>query len=346
MRLKEIGEFGFIERIRDGCLVRSQDVVKHIGDDCFVFKGSRDMVMLFTTDILVEGVHFLSRATAPYQLGRKSLAVNLSDIAAMGGIPKEALISIAVPETVEVEYLDSVYNGMKSMAREFDVNLAGGDTSSSPDYLVINVALVGEAPEEEVLYRSGARVGDVVFLTGPVGSSAAGLHIILSDVFFQGQDELLHAHNDPVPHVKGGRIIASLKAAHSLIDVSDGVVADLGHICNESRVGAVIEEESIPTTARFREYCEQFGLDFRHLALQVGEDYVLLGTVPRKSSGKVEQALISNGCAFFPIGETVSGAGVKLRCGDGSLQEVERGGWNHFGANRFRESARGTRGTR
>src|SRR5512137_836976 len=135
MKLKELGEFRFIDRITEGCLVRAEGVIKAIGDDCCVFRAPENRVILLTTDMLVEDIHFLRNSITPHELGRKSLAVNISDIAAMGGIPGEAVISIAIPGTIEVEYLDELYEGMKSMAREFDVNLLGGDTTSSPQHL-------------------------------------------------------------------------------------------------------------------------------------------------------------------------------------------------------------------
>ena len=330
MRLKEIGEFGFIDRIRNGCLVRSASVIKGIGDDCCVFKTSPGLVTLFTTDMLVENIHFIRGAITPYKLGRKSVAVNISDIAAMGGTPREAVVSIAIPDTLEVEYLDAVYDGMKSIAKEFDVNLLGGDTTASPENLVVNIALVGEALEEEVLYRSGARVGDVVFVTGTVGSSAAGLDMILTKRAFEEAGPLLDAHHDPRPHVKAGRIIAGLKVASALIDVSDGVAADLGHICKESGVGAIIAEASIPMENLFRRYCDQFELDPLHLALHVGEDYVLLGTVPGRSVDRLAGALKSAGCEFFAIGTIAAEAGLRLRGSDASLRAIRPGGWDHF----------------
>ena len=330
MKLQDIGEFGFIERIGRDCVVRAGDVIKGIGDDCCVFKISGDLAVLLTTDMLVENVHFLLNSITPYELGRKSLAVNISDIAAMGGKPKEAVISIAIPDTVDLPFLDALYEGMKSMAKEFDVNLLGGDTTWSPEHLIINIALVGEAPQNEILFRSGARVGDVIFLTGPVGSSAAGLDITLTGRSFAGQEKLLKAHRDPVPHVKEGRIIAGMGMANSLIDVSDGVAADLDHICADSGLGAVIEEAYLPTTPGFRAYCKQYNQDSRHLSLHVGEDYVLLGTAPPGLTDKLEQALRSEGCEFYPIGSMVSEPGLRLKCSDGSTEPIETRGWDHF----------------
>ena len=330
MKLKDIGEFGFIERIKNDCLIREQNVIKGIGDDCCIFKTSGDSASLLTTDMLVENVHFIRNAVSSYELGRKSLAVNMSDIAAMGGNPTEAVISIAIPDTVDLAFLDRFYDGMKSIAKEFGVNLLGGDTTWSPEHLVINIALLGEAAQDEILYRSGARVDDIIFLTGPVGSSAAGLDIILKGRSFDAEQDLLSAHHNPFPHVKEGRIIASLGLANSMIDVSDGVAADLGHICTESGVGAVIEEGCIPTTPGFRAYCKQFNEDSRHLALHVGEDYVLLGTAPPEAAVELKKALESKGCEFHPLGNTVSEPGLKLKCLDGSTEPIGAHGWDHF----------------
>ncbi len=330
MKLKELGEFRFISRITDGCLVRTEGVIKAIGDDCCVFRAPQGKVVLLTTDMLIEDIHFLRNGITPYELGRKSLAVNISDIAAMGGIPGEAVISIGIPATIEIEYLDKLYEGMKSMAREFSVNLLGGDTTSSPKPLVINIALVGWAAEDEVLYRSGAKEGDVIFVTGEVGTSAAGLDLILTGKSFGGKDALLAAHVNPTPQIREGRIIAGLKVANSLIDVSDGVASDLGHICEESGVGAVLEESRMPVTDTFRSYCSEHRLECERLMLHVGEDYVLLGTVPAASADRLKSALESAGCRFFPIGTIVRGEGILLQGSDGSTRRIAASGFDHF----------------
>jgi thiamine-monophosphate kinase len=173
-------------------------------------------------------------------------------------------------------------------------------------------------------------VGDVVFLTGPVGSAAAGLDIILKGRGADEWEELIEAHHNPYPQIKTGRIIASMKVANSLIDVSDGVAADLGHICTESKLGAIIEEEMIPTTAQFRAYCAKFQENSRHLSLHVGEDYVLLGTVPEESATRLQKALESNGCQFHPVGKTVAESGLRLEGSDGSVEVIGAIGWDHF----------------
>ena len=330
MKIEELGEFGFIDRIKEGCLVRSEGTIKAIGDDCAVLKSTDGLAILLTTDMLVENVHFLRQYTSPFLLGRKSLAVNISDIAAMGGNPKEALVAIAIPEETEIEFLDGLYDGIKSIAAEYDINVVGGDTVSSPKNLVISITLMGEAAEDEVLCRSGAAIGDVIFLTGTVGSSAAGLDIAVEKRRFDSKDQLLAAHFDPVPHVKAGRIIAASKAAYSLIDVSDGVVSDLGHICDGSGVGAIIEFARVPVTALLREYCEKYGLALEELALHGGEDYVLLGTVPEMSIGTLEKRLKSDGCSFFPIGRITEEKGIRVQYEDGNVREIENSGFDHF----------------
>jgi len=330
MKLREIGEFGFIDRIKGGCFIREKNVIKAIGDDCCVFRTSANLATILTTDMLVEDIHFLRDAIPAVKLGRKSLAVNISDIAAMGGIPREAVISIAIPPDLDVEYLDALYDGMKEMAREFDVNLLGGDTTSAPKHLVINVALVGEGKEDELLYRSGARVGDIIFLTGNVGSSAAGLDMILNNREVDCWTELLEAHHNPVPHVKAGRIIASLRAANSMIDVSDGVASDLGHICFESGVGAIVEESKIPVTKTFEKYVARFGLDYEYLSLHVGEDYVLLGTARESAADTLGRALAKEGCHFFVVGRIVEGQGIRLIGRDGKARAMEARGFDHF----------------
>ena len=330
MRIEDLGEFGFIDRIKKGCISRESGVIAGIGDDCAVLKSPDGSAILLTTDMLVEGVHFPRQYASPFLLGRKSLAVNISDIAAMGGIPKEALVAIAIPKQSEIEFLDGLYDGIKSMAAENDINLIGGDTVSSPENLVISITLMGEAPEDEILYRSGAAAADVIFLTGTVGSSAAGLDIAVEKRRFVKKDLLLAAHFDPVPHVKAGRIIAASKAANSLIDVSDGIVSDLGHICDESGVGAIIEFARVPITELFREYCENYGLALEDHALHGGEDYVLLGTAPEKSVRTLEETLKSQDCSFFSIGTITKDKGIRVQYEDGSVREVNNSGFDHF----------------
>jgi thiamine-monophosphate kinase len=330
MNLGELGEFGFIDKLKGGAISRGDSVIKGIGDDCAVIKLSSGKALLITTDILVEDIHFIRDLIPPYLLGRKSMAVNISDIAAMGGIPREAVISAAIPNSVSVEFLESLNDGFQSIAREFEINIVGGDTSGSPDRLVINIALIGEAFEDEILYRSGAKPGDTIFLTGTVGSSAAGLDALLKGHTEPEWQNLIEAHNNPAPHIAAGRLISGLKLAHSLIDISDGLVSDLGHICDESGVGAVISLDSIPVSDSTAKYIRRFKLDFDKTTLLSGEDYILLGTMPPDSLAIARDSLKSAGCGFYPIGEITANRGIALREADGSIKAITNRGFDHF----------------
>lgn len=202
MRIDDLGEFGFIDRIREKLIPLGANVIKGIGDDCAVLRSSEKELHLLTTDMLVENVHFRLDWTSPYLLGRKSLAVNLSDIAAMGGKPSGALIGIGVPGETDLDFLDAFYEGLKSVASEFDLSLIGGDTVNSPSGIVISVAVDGQVSEDEILYRSGARPGDIIFLTGTIGSAAAFLDLKNHKREYERETELGKHHLDPRPHIK------------------------------------------------------------------------------------------------------------------------------------------------
>ena len=232
MTLKDIGEFGFIKKISSGCLIRPQNIVKAIGDDAAAFRSDAGQLSLVTTDLLVERIHFLRDAISGFDLGYKSLAVNLSDIAAMGGTAREAFVSIAIPEDCPIGYLEDIYSGMKDLAAKYEVNILGGDTTSSKIDLILNVAVHGAVAEKEMLCRDAARAGDIIFSTGFLGDSKAGLHLILNHIAADSDElkSLLNAHLLPEPHLHEGHLLAKHPETHAAIDTSDGLSADLGHI--------------------------------------------------------------------------------------------------------------------
>lgn len=333
MELSEIGEFGFIRRVSRGCLIRPEGVERAIGDDAAAFAVPGDELTLVTTDLLVERVHFLRKATTPFNLGHKAMAVNLSDIAAMGGTAREAFISTAIPAGCPVEYLDELYDGMKRLAACHGVNILGGDTTASVADLVLNVTVIGHVRRDEVLYRSGARPGDAVCVTGPVGDSRAGLHFVLAEA--QGLDaamrKLFDAHILPRPHLEEGRFLAASGAATAALDVSDGLSSDLMHIVEESRVGIRVLAEQIPISAELREFCTRFGRDPVRFALSGGEDYVLAVTVRRERIQDVSQAFASRfGRPLYTIGEVTDGGRLELLMPDGRVEPVNPTGWDHF----------------
>ncbi len=333
MNLEEIGEFGFIRRISRGCIVRPEGVIMGIGDDAAVFTLEEKEAALVTADLLVEGIHFLRDSICGFDLGYKAMAANLSDIAAMGGTAREAFISIAIPPTVSLEYLDGIYDGMKGLAGEFSVNILGGDTTASKRDLVINIAVVGSAPRDEVLFRGGAREGDLIFVSGFLGESRAGLHIILDREHdrIEAFESLVLAHMRPRPHLREGRFLAHHGGVTSAMDVSDGVASDLCHMAKASGLGALLDSSDIPITDALRKYCGLCGLDSVEFALQGGEDYVLLFTVdPEKSDQLRKDFENSSAIPLFPIGVMTSGDKIELTGKDGIRRPISKTGWDHF----------------
>lgn len=329
MKLSELGEFGLIDRITKGCVTAPERVVRGIGDDCAVTvtAGAGGLLSLLTTDMLVERVHFSREVITPAQLGAKALAVNLSDIAAMGGRPLDAFVSVAIPPDVEVTYLDRLYDGFKRVAGRFGVNILGGDTSRSASDLVISVALTGEVEQDKVLYRAGARPGDRIYVTGYLGDAAAGLDAAKND---RVAHELVRRHLEPEPHLDAGARIAATGQAHAMIDVSDGLAADLGHICRESGAGCRLERGKLnrSVSTELSQYCRAHQLDPERFVLFGGEDYVLLVA----GAPGLERALAGSGTTLVELGRITEGDDLLLVEDDGSSSPLEPSGWDHFAA--------------
>ena len=333
LKFDEIGEFGFIETIKKECATTLKDVIKGIGDDCAVFGPYSGRVLLFTTDMLVEDIHFLKEKITPYQLGWKSIAVNLSDIAAMGGRPLILLISLAIPAEMDVELIQDLYKGMKDICKHYEVTIAGGDTVASPDKLVINVSLIGDAKENEVLYRSGARPGDSIYLTGNVGDSFAGLTILKKEISLSKSiaSHFITIHNEPKPLIETGMAVATSRLANAMIDVSDGLLSDLGHICKESGVGAMLFKSKIPISSELKLLASHVKFDPLDFALSGGEDYLLLLTVPEVNIKDFEIVGKDKGLLpLYLIGKIVEGKGITMVTDDDSLEEIDSKGFNHF----------------
>ncbi len=333
MTLKQFGEFGFIKKISRGCLIRPQHIIKAIGDDAAAFTTDPDEISLITTDLLVERIHFLRNAISGFELGYKSLAVNLSDIAAMGGTAREAFISIAIPDDCELDYLDSVYDGMKDLARSFDVNILGGDTTGSKADLIINVAVYGTVAQEQMMCRDTARPGDVVFSTGFLGDSKAGLHLILNKLPADSESLqcLIRAHLRPEPHLREGRFLAQQPGIRAAIDTSDGLSSDLGHIIEQSGVGATLFADQIPISAELRSFCEQHKFDPVEFALSGGEDYTLICTVSPEAADAAARSFQGYfNRPLFRMGEIKEETGLEIVFPDSTSKAIVSTGWNHF----------------
>ena len=335
MILKEIGEFGFIEKISHGCLIRPDNIVKAIGDDAAAFMTAPDMLSLITTDLLVERIHFLRDAISGFDLGYKSLAVNLSDIAAMGGTAREAFVSIAIPDDCNLDYLEAIYEGIKKLAAGYDVNILGGDTTRSTVDLIINIVVQGNVAKKELLCRDAAQPGDVIFSTGFLGDSKAGLHLILNeiDADTKALKACLKAHRVPEPHLREGRFIAQQHGVHAAIDTSDGLSSDLTHIVEESQVGARLFADKIPISQNLQDFCSRFNFNPIEFALSGGEDYTLLCTIASEKADKIASAFEKEfKRPLFAIGKITSKKQIELVYPDGNISPLTPTGWDHFKA--------------
>ena len=285
MKLSRLGEFGLIERVRR-TTVQSPGVSLGIGDDAAWVQTSSGSCLV-TTDLLIEGVHFDLKWTSLYALGHKALAVNMSDIAAMGGRPFYVLLSLGIPLTLESGDVDEFYRGLRRLAAKSGVALVGGDMSIAKS-LLISACLIGQARHRPIT-RAGARVGDDIYVTGTLGDSALALKLLKNKstkLRLPAAKFLLSRHHFPTVRLQAGLMLARDKLARAMIDVSDGLLQDLGHICKASHTGAIIMEEMLPLS---RAYHSLVGRDGTRHALTGGEDYELLFCARRKDRSRIEK---------------------------------------------------------
>lgn len=326
--LRKLGEFGLIDRIARQ-LSTGKGVVLGIGDDAAAFTPSPGLLSLITTDMLIEGVHFDLSFCDPLSLGKKALSVNLSDIAAMGGNPRYFLLSLAIPPAMALDFLDTCIKGMLQQAEQFGVSLIGGDTCSSSGPLVLTLTVLGEQSPAALVRRTGARPGDHVCLTGTIGDSALGLRLLQQG---ESQGIAIVRHLDPVPRVREGQALAEAAIPSSMIDLSDGLLADLGHILDLSSVGARIFSEKLPLSDTFREHFPTITEEALYLALAGGEDYELLFTVPPDKISKVFPLLDMLGTPAAVIGTITSERKLAVIGPDGREISLNRKGFDHFSA--------------
>ena len=276
-KLSDLGEFGLIGRIRD--LFPAPEGVTGIGDDCAVLPQRSGRDTLVSTDMLVEGTHFLRADIPPYRLGWKSAAVNVSDIAGMGGRPTATFLSVALPADLDADWMGEFLRGYADLSGRFGAALLGGDTTASPDRICINVAVLGECPSGAARLRSAALPGDCICVTGTLGDSAAGLKAILDGVERDADVQtLIDRHYLPLPRVEEGLQLAATPGVHAMMDISDGIGSDLGHILEASGCGARIDVAALPLSPALRRVCARLGWDAAALAIGGGEDYELLFT--------------------------------------------------------------------
>lgn len=307
-------------------------VVCGIGDDTAVIGPEKDFYLLWTIDSLIEGVHFDLAYTPLWLLGRKALAVNLSDIAAMGGEPQYALLALGWPPERNLREAMELARGMQEVAQEYGAFLIGGDTVGSPGCLTMSLTVMGRVKPKELLRRDQARVGDLIYVTGPLGQAAAGLEILRHNFGLPEEikSPLLKAFFNPKPQVAAGRLLAQHQLATASIDLSDGVATDLNQICLLSKVGAIIEADCVPIPAEVMEVAKLTGRDPLDLALKGGEDYQLLFTAPPEKKPKIRECFDqANLTTPTSIGVIISGTGVRLQLKAEEL-EISGAGFDHF----------------
>ncbi len=333
--MKDLGERGLINLLARRFASDLPAGTTGIGDDCAVFPGKAGELSLVTTDLLVEGVHFRRSRLAPEDLGHKALAVNLSDIAAMGGTPHSAYLSLAIPLDLDARWLEDCIAGLGALAEESGTLLLGGDTTRSPGPLVINLGVLGRVAPDRVKYRAGAKAGDALCVTGTLGDSAAGLCLLKdqSDADDQVEAHLVNAHQRPRPHLEEGQFLAGQSPVHAMMDISDGLNQDLGRIMERSSCGARVELTRLPISPQLRRASRERGWDLERMAATGGEDYCLLTAIEAASLDQLSAVFQERfGRELVQVGEVMpQSQGLTFWSG---VRRVELGeaGFLHFGA--------------
>ncbi len=330
MRFQDWGEERFIQHLANNFPVSGSIV--GIGDDCAVIPGELGMAWLVTTDALVEGVHFLKDQISARDLGYKTVAVNVSDITAMGGEAKYAFLSIALPKAVDCAWVCDMIQGMKDACEKWNILLLGGDTVGSKRDLFLNLTLIGSAVAAKIKYRHQAKPGDVICVSGYLGDAGAGFKAIQEQISkTENIEYLLHAHFHPEPHPDEGMWLASQIAVHAMMDISDGLDCDLKRLIKSSQNGAVIEISKIPISPILNRVSLENGWDTLQLALTGGEDYCLLLTVSTDDFDAIRDSFQKTfGLPLFDIGHITSQSGQLIYNKDGKAIQTNYKNFDHF----------------
>jgi thiamine-monophosphate kinase len=333
--LRRLGEFGLIARLTKFCPKTSSQVRLGVGDDAAVIRPRSDTELLVTTDVLVEGVDFECADTPFDRVGEKALAANLSDIAAMGGRPTVFFVSLSLPSRATVREAEGLYRGLGRCARRYGVTLGGGDVSAAPCWSVA-VTVLGEVARGRALTRSGARVGDLLCVTGTLGDSGAGLALLQRQARLPREISRTHAkrlidrHQRPSPRLSIGQRLAGQRLATAAIDLSDGLAADVRHLCEASKVGVEIDLSAVPISTALHRYSEAARRDPIEFALGSGEDFELLVTIPPKHLARAQRAAGSD-APLTVIGRVTSARnGLYAIDAEGRRRPLPRVGYEHF----------------
>ena len=335
MNLSDLGEFGVIEKLRKKIRIKRQEVAVGIGDDAAVCGGSNDDYV-YTTDTLIEKIHFRKDLISPFSLGWKACAVNLSDIAAMGAAPLYLLISLSLSDKTRMSWVDDLYEGLLRLSSLHDTDIIGGDFTGTPGPAVINITAVGKCGKGKSVLRMNTSPGELLGVSGTLGDSACGCALLLRNTKKRpaglSEEDLLYLterHTKPEPRVMEGQGLGEEGLCSSMIDISDGLVKSL-FLLNKKNCGALIKEAALPLSESLRNFTTSRKIPFSSPALYGGEDYELLFSFPKDNLGKIEALFSGLGTRFTVIGEVAEGTRVRILENSGEIKSLKEGGYDHF----------------
>lgn len=333
-----LGEFGLIDHLTKKFQAQQASTIRGVGDDAAVIDIGNDQCMVVTTDMLVEGIHFDLMYSPLKHLGYKAVVVNLSDVYAMNAIPRQITVSMALSNRFSVEALEELYEGIEAACKAYNVDLVGGDTTTSQKGLILSITALGTAPKQNITCRNTAKIGDLICVSGDLGAAYLGLQILerekqlyLSDPntkpdledqeYLIGKQLKPEARKDIVEMMATNQLIPT-----SMIDISDGLASELHHICKQSGVGAIVEESGIPIHPDAEMMAIRFNLDPATCALNGGEDYELLFTIDPADVEKIKYLP-----DIYIMGEIVEASqGIQLHTKGGNIHKITAQGWVHF----------------
>ena len=333
-----IGEFGLIDKINQRVVLQHASTLKGIGDDAAVLDGGSDHKKLISTDMLLEGVHFDLSYIPLTHLGYKAVTVNVSDIAAMNGIPKQMTISLGLSNRMSVEAVEALYEGIHAAAKDYQIDIVGGDTTSSRSGLIISITLIGESAPDNIVYRNGAKEGDILCLSGDIGSAYMGLQILEREKEVFKVDPNMQPQLDKYSYIVGRQLRpkARMDVIHelrdlgilptSMIDISDGLASEIFHLCKQSQKGACIYEDKLPIEKQTFETAAEFNMDPNTAALNGGEDYELLFTIDQKDFEKMKNHDDINTIGYMHAPDL----GKVMVTNNKNTIELTAQGWIHF----------------
>ncbi len=332
MILSELGELGLIERLSSKLKQKLPDGVFGIGDDCAVIPVSQELSYLITTDALIEDIHFFKNKILPQDLGHKSLAVNLSDIAAMGGIPHSVFLTLSLPKDLDVYWIDKFFDGFQALASKHNTLLLGGDTTGSVNKIAISLTMIGYVHPQKIKFRSSAQLEDIICVTDFIGDSGAGLASILENQ--KETDDsvyLISRHFRPEPNIEKGVFLAGQHSVNAMMDVSDGVYSDIQRIMKASHCGVNIDMDRFPISDQLRRFSKKNNIDELEMAATGGEDYCLLFTVSRDGVDELAKLYFEKfKQPFYPIGEITSLNSGLVFMNNKKIVSLQKKIFNHF----------------